>query len=42
MIEKDLGNRKEAKRLLEQALKLNPRFDLLQSENAKKALSELK
>jgi tetratricopeptide (TPR) repeat protein len=42
MIEKDLGNGKEAKRLLEQALKLNPRFDLLQSENAKKALSELK
>lgn len=42
MIEKDLGNGKEAKRLLEQALKLNPMFDLIQSENAKKALSELK
>ncbi len=42
MIEKDLGNGREAKRLLEQALKLNPRFDLIQSENAKKALLELK
>lgn len=42
MIEKDLGNAKEAKQLLEQALKLNPTFDLIQSENAKKALSELK
>ena len=42
MIEKDLGNQKEAKQLLEQALKLNPRFDLIQSENAEKALSELK
>ncbi len=42
MIEKDLGNGKEAKRLLEQALKLNPMFDLIQSEKARKALSELK
>lgn len=42
MIEKDLGNGKEAKQLLEQALKINPMFDLIQSENAKKALSELK
>jgi tetratricopeptide (TPR) repeat protein len=42
MIEKDLGNGKEAKRLLEQALKINPMFDLIQSEHAKKALSELK
>lgn len=42
MIEKDLGNGKEAKRLLEQALKINPMFDLIQSENARKALSELK
>lgn len=42
MIEKDLGNRAEAKKLLEQALKLNPAFDLLQAENARKALLELK
>jgi tetratricopeptide (TPR) repeat protein len=42
MIEKDLGNRTEAKKLLEQALKLNPAFDLLQAENARKALQELK
>lgn len=42
MIEKDLGNAKEAKELLEQALKLNPMFDLIQAENARKALSELK
>jgi hypothetical protein len=42
MIEKDLGNRTEAKRFLEQALKLNPAFDLLQAENARKALQELK
>ncbi len=42
MIEKDLGNTAEAKKLLEQALKLNPAFDLLQAENARKALQELK
>ena len=42
MIEKDLGNTTEAKKLLENALKLNPAFDLLQAENAKKALQELK
>lgn len=42
MIEKDLGNRTESKKLLEQALKLNPAFDLLQAENARKALLELK
>ena len=42
MIEKSLGNRKEAKKLLETALKLNPAFDLLQAEAAKTALSELK
>lgn len=42
MIEKDSGNKAEAKKLLETALKLNPRFDLLQAENAQKALSELK
>ncbi|MCD9185884.1 MAG: tetratricopeptide repeat protein [Pyrinomonadaceae bacterium] len=42
MIEKDLGNKAEAKKLLETALKQNPKFDLLQAENARKALSELK
>jgi tetratricopeptide (TPR) repeat protein len=42
MIEKDLGNEKEAKELLQKALQLNPMFDLLQAEKAKKALSELK
>ena len=42
MIEEGLGNSKEAKKLLEQALKLNPAFDLLQAENARKALQELK
>jgi tetratricopeptide (TPR) repeat protein len=42
MIEKDLGNEKEAKELLQKALQLNPMFDLIQAENAKKALSELK
>ena len=42
MIEKDLGNRAEAKKWLETALKINPMFDLLQAENARKALSELK
>lgn len=42
MIEKDLGNGAEAKQLLQQTLKLNPMFDLIQSEKAKKALSELK
>lgn len=42
MIEKDLGNPAEAKKLLQQALKLNPAFDLLQAETAKKALQELK
>ncbi|MEP6903750.1 MAG: tetratricopeptide repeat protein [Actinomycetota bacterium] len=42
MIEKDLGNRAEAKKMLEAALKLNPMFDLIQAENARKAISELK
>jgi tetratricopeptide (TPR) repeat protein len=42
MIEKDLGNRAEAKKRLEAALKINPMFDLLQAETARKALSELK
>ena len=42
MIEKDSGNQAEAKKMLETALKLNPMFDLLQAENARKALAELK
>ncbi len=42
MIEKDLGNRSEAAKLLTDALKLNPAFDLIQSEMAKRALNELK
>lgn len=42
MIEKALDNRTEAVRLLEKALKMNPAFDLIQAENARKALSELK
>lgn len=41
MIEKDSGNKKEAKRLLETALKINPAFDLIQAENARRALGEL-
>ncbi|MBA2377982.1 MAG: tetratricopeptide repeat protein [Blastocatellia bacterium] len=41
MIEKGLGNRAEAKRLLESALALNPTFDLFQAERARKALEEL-
>jgi tetratricopeptide (TPR) repeat protein len=42
MIEKDLGNQAEAKKMLETALRLNPMFDLIQAETARKALSELK
>jgi tetratricopeptide (TPR) repeat protein len=41
MIEKDSGNTKEAKRLLELALQINPRFDFIQAEKAKAALSEI-
>lgn len=41
MIEKALGNKKAAAKLLQTALKLNPVFDLLQAENAKKSLEEL-
>ena len=41
MIEKGLGNRSEAIRLIESALKLNPAFDVIQSENAKQALQLL-
>ena len=42
MIEKDLGNLTEAKRMLETALKINPAFDLLQADAARRALAELK
>lgn len=42
MIEKELGNKKVALRLLEEALRLNPSFDLLQAENARMALQELR
>lgn len=41
MIEKASGNRADAKKYLAAALKINPAFDLLQAENARKALSEL-
>ena len=42
MIEKALGHSAEAKRLLSQALKFNPTFDLLQADLAKSSLLELK
>ena len=42
MIEKGLGNKKAAVDLLNKALKTNPSFDILQAENAKSALQELK
>jgi tetratricopeptide (TPR) repeat protein len=42
MIEKDSGNRAEAEKWLETALKINPMFDLLQAETARKALAELR
>jgi tetratricopeptide (TPR) repeat protein len=41
MIEKELGNRREAARLLKGALDLNPSFDLLQAEAAATALRGL-
>jgi tetratricopeptide (TPR) repeat protein len=41
MIEKALGNKKEARELLQNAIQINPAFDLLQAENAKRALQEL-
>jgi tetratricopeptide (TPR) repeat protein len=40
MIEKALGNSKEAKRLLKLALDTNPAFDILQSEKARAALKD--
>ena len=42
MIEKALGNEKEAKRFLQSALQINPAFDILQAEQARAALAELK
>lgn len=42
MIEKGLGNKKDAAAFLQRALKLNPAFDVLQAETAKNALAELK
>jgi len=42
MIEKGLGNKKVAADFLQKALQLNPAFDVLQVENAKVALQELK
>lgn len=42
MIEKALGNRAEAVKHLETALKINPMFDLIQTDNTRKALEELK
>jgi len=42
MIEKGLGNSKAAADYLQKALQLNPSFDILQAENAKAALQELK
>lgn len=42
MIEKDLGDRGAAKKLLAEALKLNPAFDLVQTERARRALAEIK
>ncbi len=42
MIEKGLGSNKAAADYLQKALQLNPAFDVLQAENAKAALQELK
>lgn len=41
MIEKELGNKAKAKELLKKALDINPSFDILQTEVAKKNLAEL-
>ncbi len=41
-IEKALGHTTEAKRLMSQVVKLNPEFDILQADNAKSSLAELK
>lgn len=42
MIEKALGNEREAARYLKLALETNPAFDVLQAEKAKETLRELK
>jgi tetratricopeptide (TPR) repeat protein len=42
MIEKALGNRASARKLLAAALKINPAFDLVQAPIARKELSDLK
>ena len=42
LIEKALGEKAQAKKLLESALKLNPMFDMVQAPIAKKELSEMK
>lgn len=41
MIENAAGNKAEARRWLEKALKLNPSFDLLQAKNAKEVLAKM-
>ena len=41
MIEKQLSNKPKAKELLKKALEINPSFDILQAEIAKKNLEEL-
>lgn len=42
MIEKGLGNQKEAARYLQSALQMNPAFDILQAEKAQAMLRDLK
>jgi tetratricopeptide (TPR) repeat protein len=42
MIEKILGNKKESSRFLQLAIKTNPAFDVLQADDARAALQELK
>lgn len=42
MIEKGLGNDREAVRLITEAMKVNPAFDLIQAGIARKTLEELK
>jgi tetratricopeptide (TPR) repeat protein len=42
MIEHSLGNKQEAARYLDAALKTNPAFDILQAQTARKTLAELK
>jgi tetratricopeptide (TPR) repeat protein len=41
MIESALGNRDEARKMLNNALKLNPAFDLIQAQHARNELSRL-